>query len=140
MNQVSEEQRPPSLWLVLAMPVSLAVTVLALGLGLLIGVGLDEGEAGPTAPVATTTEPAGYEEGAALFASQGCGGCHTLSEAGASGTAGSTLDETQLSAEQIADVVRNGRPGTTMSAYGDTLTDEQLENLATFVSTAAESP
>ncbi len=138
MNQVGEEQRPPSLWLVLAMPVSLAITVLALGLGLLIGVGLDEG--GPTAPVATTTEPAGYEEGAALFASQGCGGCHTLSEAGASATVGPNLDDTQLSAEQIAEVVRDGRPGTAMIGYGDRLSDEQLENLVTFVSTAAGSP
>jgi len=47
MNQVSEEQRPPSLWLVLAMPVSLAVTVLALGLGLLIGVGIGVGRPRP---------------------------------------------------------------------------------------------
>jgi hypothetical protein len=37
------EKGLPSLWLVLAMPVSLAVTALALMLGLLVAIGLDEG-------------------------------------------------------------------------------------------------
>lgn len=130
----SDEKEPPSLWLVLAMPVSLAVTALALMFGLLVAIGLDEGsEAGPTAP--TTTQPASSEEGADVFASAGCGGCHTLAAAGAAGTVGPSLDQTQLTTAQIAEVVANGR-GTGMPAFSDQLDETEIAAVAEYVSEA----
>jgi len=49
VNDENGQQSPPNLWLVLAMPVSLVITVFALGFGLIIALGLEEGgEATPT--------------------------------------------------------------------------------------------
>ena len=138
MSTNGEEQRLPSLWLVLAMPVSLVLTVFALGFGLLVALGLDEG--GEATPPTTETQPGGNEVGAAAFASQGCGGCHTLSAADASGTVGPSLDETALTAEEIADVVANGRPGTAMAGYSGTLDEEEIASLAAYISESAASP
>jgi len=129
------QQSPPSLWLVLAMPVSLVITVFALGFGLIIAIGLEEGgEATPT----ITTQPSGNEEGEQLFAAQGCGGCHTLSTAGATGTVGPSLDETQLSEAEIAAVVADGR-GTAMPAFSDRLSPEEIAAVAAYVSASAAS-
>lgn len=127
---------PPSLWIVLAMPASLALTVLALAFGLLVAFGLEEGdEAAPPA----TTQPPTNEQGVALFASQGCGGCHVLTAAGSQGTAGPSLDETKLSEAEIAAIVRDGRGA--MPAYADRLSADEIEALAAYVSaSAAPSP
>ncbi len=137
MNGEGGRQSPPSLWLVLAMPVSLVVTVFALGFGLIIALGLDTGEGTTATP--PTTQPSGTEEGAAIFASQGCSGCHTLSAAGATGTVGPNLDETQLSEAEIAAVVSDGRGG--MPAFSDQLSAEEIASVAAYVSgSAASSP
>lgn len=130
------QQSPPSLWLVLAMPVSLVITVFALGFGLIIALGLEEG--GEATPIATTTQPSGNDEGEQLFTSQGCGGCHTLSAAGVTGTVGPNLDETQLSETGIAAVVSDGR-GTVMPAFSDRLSPEEIAAIAAYVSASAAS-
>jgi mono/diheme cytochrome c family protein len=117
------------------MPVSLVITVFALGFGLIIAVGLEEGgEATPT----ITTQPLGNEEGEQLFAAQGCGGCHTLSAAGATATVGPNLDETQLSQAEIAAVVADGR-GTAMPAFSDRLSADEIASVAAYVSASAAS-
>lgn len=136
MNSEREQQSPPSLWLVLAMPVSLVITVLALGLGLVIALGLEEG--GQTAGAPPTTQPSRNAVGEQLFASQGCAGCHTLSAAGASGTVGPNLDETQLSEEEIATVVSNGRGA--MPAFSDRLSADEIAAVAAYVKASAGSP
>lgn len=43
-----------------------------------------------------------------LFAST-CGSCHTLSDADTSGAVGPVLDDTELDADGVADVIENGR-------------------------------
>lgn len=129
------ERQPPSLWLVLAMPVSLALTALALVFGLLIGVGLDEGsKSAPTTP--TSTLPEGYEEGKQIFVSAGCIGCHTLSDAGSTAEVGPNLDETRLAESEIAAVVTDGR-GTGMPAYSGQLGEAEIASVAVYVATAA---
>jgi len=134
VNDENGQQSPPSLWLVLAMPVSLVITVFALGFGLIIALGLEEGgEATPT----ITIPPPVNEEGEQLFISQGCSGCHTLSAAQATGTVGPDLDETQLSEEEIAAVVSDG--GTTMPAFSDRLSPEEIAAIAAYVSASAAS-
>ena len=130
MSENGEQQKPPSLWLVLALPVSLAITVFALGFGLLAALAVDEGgEATPT--TTTETQPTPTTQGEAIFASQGCGGCHTLAAAGATATVGPSLDETQLSEEQIAAVVTNGR--NQMPAYSNSLSEDDVIAVAAYV-------
>ena len=134
MSVEGERQGPPSLWLVLAMPVSLVVTVFALGFGLILALGLEEG--GEATPTTTTTTPEA-SAGPAVFASQACGGCHTLSVAGATGSVGPNLDETQLSEEEIVAVVSDGRGG--MPAFSDQLSPAEIASVAAYVSASASS-
>lgn len=133
-----EQKRPPSLWLVLALPVSLAITVLALGFGLLSALAIDDEGGGEATP--TETQPSPAAEGEDIFASQGCGGCHTLTAAGASGAVGPNLDETQLSEAEIASVVTNGR--NEMPAFSASLSEDDIGAVAAYVSesAAASSP
>jgi mono/diheme cytochrome c family protein len=121
----------PSLWRILAAPVALALTAIALIFGIMIGVGLeDEESAAPTTP--TTTQPSGNAEGEALFASQGCGGCHVLTAAGSEGQVGPNLDATQLTEPEIAAVITNGRGN--MPAFSGSLDEEEIAALAAYVS------
>ena len=129
MSEQGGEQQLPSLWSVLALPVSLAVTVLALGFGLLYALALDEG-GGETAQ-ATETQPFSEAQGAVLFDSQGCGGCHTLSAAGSTGTVGPNLDESQLSQVEMEVVIADGRLA--MPAFSGRLDDEEITEVAAFV-------
>jgi heme/copper-type cytochrome/quinol oxidase subunit 1 len=94
-----------------------------------------ESASSTTTPAATTT--AGGTVNAAgkqVFASTGCGGCHTLSDAGATGKVGPNLDETQLSADEAAAVIANGRNA--MPSYEAQLTAQQIEHVAEYVTSA----
>jgi mono/diheme cytochrome c family protein len=83
----------------------------------------------------TTGTGGGAADGAAVFASAGCGGCHTLEAAGSSGQTGPNLDDLQPSQEQAAEQVRNGGGG--MPAFGDRLSDEEIDAVAQYVSESA---
>ena len=69
-------------------------------------------------------------DGKAVFADT-CGGCHTLSAAGTSGTTGPNLDDVSLDAGAIEGIVRDGRGG--MPAFGDQLSDDEIAAVADFV-------
>lgn len=79
----------------------------------------DSGEAAP---------PADPKE---LFAASGCGGCHVLADAGASGTIGPNLDETMPALEAVIEQITNGGGG--MPAFGDRLSAEQIRALAEYI-------
>ena len=70
--------------------------------------------------------------GKELFASEGCGGCHTFEEAGTSGTVGPNLDDASPDYEGAFQQITNGGGG--MPPYGDRLSEKQIADLATFVS------
>lgn len=72
-------------------------------------------------------------DGEAVFADT-CGGCHTLSAAGTSGTTGPNLDEVSLDASAIEGIVRDGRGG--MPAFGGDLSDDEIAAVAAFVAGA----
>ena len=62
----------------------------------------------------TTTEAAGgatgdAAAGEAVFASAGCGGCHTLEAAGATGTVGPNLDEAKPEQALVIERVTHGK-------------------------------
>ena len=88
----------------------------------------------------TDTEPA-EEEGdpvagkEVFLGSSGCGACHTLADAGTSGQVGPNLDETQPSYAAVVDIVTNGRGA--MPAFSGSLSDDDIENVAAYISQAA---
>jgi cytochrome c oxidase subunit 1 len=73
--------------------------------------------------------------GQQVFVASGCGGCHVLSAAGATGTVGPNLDETKPSEALVVDRVTNGAGK--MPAFGGQLTPDQIEAVAEYVSTSA---
>jgi cbb3-type cytochrome c oxidase subunit III len=79
--------------------------------------------------------PDGGNDGESIFASAGCGGCHTLAAAGSSGTVGPNLDEAKPSKELAVDRVTNGRGG--MPSFKGQLSDEQIEAVAQYVAESA---
>jgi mono/diheme cytochrome c family protein len=92
-----------------------------------------------TAETETETETetdgdGGDVDGEAVFASAGCGGCHQFEPAGSTGTIGPPLDGIDLSRDEIAAQVRNGGGG--MPAFGDRLSDDEIDAVADYVENA----
>ncbi len=126
----------------------LILIVLALTLAVALpacGGGEDE-SATPETVEGTVTEDTGTdgdgggdegdaENGEAVFASAGCGGCHVLSDAGSSGSVGPNLDDLQPSQEQVAAKVRVGGGG--MPAFEGQLSDQEIQDVAAYVSSVA---
>jgi len=83
----------------------------------------------------TTTEAGGAEgdaaAGEAVFASGGCGGCHTLEAAGTSGAVGPNLDQSKPAATLVVERVTNGLG--VMPAFGDQLDERQIRDVAAYV-------
>jgi mono/diheme cytochrome c family protein len=74
-------------------------------------------------------------QGKAVFASAGCGSCHTLRAAGTSGTIGPNLDDLKPSQDAVALQVRNG--GGAMPAFRNTLSEQQIAAVAAYVASVA---
>ena len=102
------------------------------------------GTTGTTGTTATTTaeQPAGdAAAGKALFASNGCGSCHTFAAAGASGAVGPNLDEVlqdkdaafvhQSIVDPNAEIAEGYQPGI-MPSF-DQLSDKQVDDLVAFL-------
>ena len=93
-------------------------------------------------PAGTTTTGGGgggadaQAEGKEIFTgSAGCGGCHTLADAGTSGNVGPNLDEAKPSKALAVDRVTNGKGP--MPPFKGQLSPAQIQAVATYVSTAA---
>jgi len=94
--------------------------------------GLDaNGEPIDPANPPTPAPPGGGTDGEAIFASAGCGGCHTLAAAGSTGTVGPNLDEAKPSLELAVDRITNGQGG--MPSFEGQLSEEQIQAVAEFV-------
>lgn len=78
-----------------------------------------------------TTAPAKGPDGAQVFASAGCAGCHTLAAANASGQVGPNLDDLQPDAATVRSQVENGGGG--MPAFSGDLSPEEIDAVATYV-------
>ena len=81
----------------------------------------------PTTPQATGDPAAGKK----VFASAGCGGCHTLKDAGATGNVGPNLDEAKPPLDLVVDRVTNGK--SPMPAFAGQLTPQQIQDVAAYV-------
>jgi mono/diheme cytochrome c family protein len=96
-------------------------------------------ETGATETTTTETTPALTGDpvaGKAVFTgSAGCTGCHTLSDAGSTGTVGPNLDDAMPDAARVVDRVTHGRG--VMPPFGGTLTEQQIADVAAYVSSVA---
>ena len=89
-------------------------------------------ETTPTPPA-----PAGdAAAGKAVFTTN-CGGCHTLSDAGTTGTVGPNLDDVKPDAATVSTQVING--GGAMPPFKDSLTEKQIADVSAYVASAAGS-
>jgi len=70
--------------------------------------------------------------GKAVFASAGCGGCHTYSKAGSSGSIGPNLDDLAPSFDAVVTQVTNG--GGPMPSFKGQLSEQEIRDVAAFVS------
>lgn len=92
-------------------------------------------------PATTTTTPSGGGGGGAqangkqVFASAGCGSCHTLKDAGATGTVGPNLDQLKPPQATVAHQVEFG--GAIMPAFKGRLSPAEIQAVATYVSSVA---
>ena len=101
----------------------------------------------PTPPPATTTQTetattttsgGGSDlvaQGKDVFAKSGCASCHTLKDAGATGTVGPNLDEAKPSKDLVVERVTNGKAP--MPSFKGQLSDQEIQAVAEYVSTVA---
>jgi mono/diheme cytochrome c family protein len=73
-------------------------------------------------------------DGKTIFA-QTCGSCHTLADAGTTGTVGPNLDAAKPSQALVVDRVTNGQGA--MPSFKDSLDEAQIQAVAEYVSGAA---
>jgi mono/diheme cytochrome c family protein len=133
----------------MARVLALLVTIPALA----FAAGCGGGESSSPAPEtvegtlpAAPTETAGGTEGGGggakgdaaagkdVFASAGCGSCHTLSDAGATGTVGPDLDTSTADEAAVVTQVTNGGGG--MPPFSGSLSEQQIADVAAYVVSA----
>ena len=122
----------------------LAACALVLAALALLGAGCGGDDEDSTTPPAatetdggvTTDEPAEGDAAAGeeVFATAGCGGCHTLSAAGTNGSVGPNLDDASPSFDKVVERVTNGQG--VMPSFKDDLTAQQINDVAAYVSSS----
>lgn len=91
-----------------------------------------------TTPTETTAGQGEAVAGKEVFlGSAGCAGCHTLADAGTTGTIGPNLDAASPSHDKVVERVTNGQG--VMPSFKDTLSGRQIQDVAAYVSSAAGS-
>jgi cytochrome c553 len=97
-------------------------------------------ESPAAAPSGSVVVPANANAaaGVRVFADNGCGGCHTLGAAQASGQVGPNLDTLRPSYGQVRAKVEQG--GGVMPSFREMLSPQEIRDVAAFVATRAGSP
>jgi mono/diheme cytochrome c family protein len=88
-----------------------------------------------TTTTAGSTTTAAGPNGKSIFASAGCTSCHTLKDAGSTGTVGPNLDQLKPSEAAVEKQVTNG--GAIMPAFKGQLTPAQIKAVAEYVASVA---
>jgi mono/diheme cytochrome c family protein len=101
----------------------------------LIGAKKSGAAANPSGGAANPSGAGGPPSGSAVFASAGCGKCHTLKAAGASGSVGPDLDQLRPTAATVSQIVQSG--GGAMPSFSGKLSDAEIAAVASYVSTVA---
>jgi cytochrome c553 len=66
-----------------------------------------------------------------VYASAGCGSCHTFEDAGSTGTIGPNLDDSSADFEAAAEQIRTGGGG--MPAFEGQLSEQEIADVAAYV-------
>jgi mono/diheme cytochrome c family protein len=138
----------------------IAVAVIAFVGGLLVGdlgaspttktvhvsASVNEGEEAATSEPSSEAEEeaGGGSSGAQVFASAGCGSCHTMTAAGSTGTTGPNLDESLAPDDNTAgieemilhpneEVIEGYPPNVMPQTYGETLSTAETHELAEYL-------
>jgi cytochrome c oxidase subunit II len=119
--------------------------LIALAVALLAGCGGEE-TVSPTGPVEGTLpkqEAGNPAAGKAVFAANGCGGCHTFTPAGTKGTIGPDLDKVlqgkdaafvrESIVDPNAEIAEGFQPNVMPQTYGQQLTSKQVADLVAFL-------
>ena len=85
----------------------------------------------PATPPATNLPAGDPAAGKQVFASAGCTSCHTLKDAGSSGSVGPNLDDAKPPLERVVDRVTNGKGA--MPPFKGQLSDQQIADVAAYV-------
>jgi mono/diheme cytochrome c family protein len=86
----------------------------------------------PTFPIVPAFKLKGDPtKGSAVWASGGCGNCHTMAAAKSSGTTGPNLDQLKPDYRAVTAQVTNG--GAVMPAFKSQLTTQQIADVAAYV-------
>jgi cytochrome c6 len=106
------------------------------------GTGTETTETETTETETTETETTGTTEGGGdpgagkeVFATAGCVSCHTLADADATGMVGPNLDQASPSHDKVVERVTNGQG--VMPSFKDSLSEQQIQDVAAYVSSAA---
>jgi mono/diheme cytochrome c family protein len=75
--------------------------------------------------------------GKTVFATAGCESCHTLADAGSTGTVGPNLDDRKPSYDKVVERVTEGK--SPMPSFKGTLTPQQIQDVAAYVSSVTRS-
>ena len=75
-------------------------------------------------------------QGKELFASSGCGSCHTLADAGTTGTTGPNLDDLKPSMDAAVEQITNGGGG--MPPFGSQLSEAEINAIAAYIVSATQ--
>ena len=97
----------------------------------------EDAKAAPPPAVAVAPAPADADVavGRRVFGQAGCGSCHTLKAAGASGVIGPNLDALRPTFAAVRAQVENGGGG--MPAFRDSLSSAQIRDVSAFVASRA---
>ena len=97
---------------------------------------------GETAPAETGAADTGgggggdVAQGKELFASSGCGSCHTLADAGTTGTTGPNLDDLKPGMDAAVEQITNGGGG--MPPFGSQLSEAEINAIAAYIVSATQ--
>jgi mono/diheme cytochrome c family protein len=109
----------------------LATVGVAATLALVSGPSFAQAQAGAPAPAADPAA-AKIEKGRQVFTDFGCGSCHSLGDAGATGHVGPSLDgNNNLNEALVIERVANGAGQ--MPAFGGQLNKDEIADLAAYV-------
>jgi cytochrome c6 len=122
------------------LPVLLAVLALVLaGCG---GGGSSEGGGTDTAATTSATTTSGgsgggdAQAGEIIWVQEGCNNCHAIDGMPATSLDGPNFDKTKPSHAEIIDAVTNGKGS--MQSFEDTLSAEDIQNVAAYIEQAAQ--
>jgi mono/diheme cytochrome c family protein len=94
-----------------------------------------ETESTETETTGAAGDPVAGKEVFTSVAQPSCTSCHTLADAGATGTVGPNLDAAQPPYDLVVDRVTNGQG--VMPSFSGSLSEEQIQDVAAYVSSAA---